>query len=127
MRSLHHSYNVNCRRVDVIGLEYDDFYKLFPLRNGDTSRRCHDWIKVARSLSINEVAPSVAFPRFDEREVRGKRAFEHIHATVELARFFAVGNECPVAGRGIETGDASARGAHSFRERALRHQVHLLL
>src|SRR5258708_35569324 len=80
----------------------------------------HHGIEIARGLAIDEIAPAIAFPGFDEREVAAQAAFENVMAAIELAGFFSFGNHGAVAGWCVEGGDTSATGAKGLGGRALR-------
>src|SRR3954470_15933154 len=106
--------------MNEVGLELTDFHEFFDLGDGDASGGGHHGIKVARCLPINEITPAVAFPGFDESEVGAKSALEDVVASIELARFFLLGDERSVSSGRKEAGDSGTAGANAFGERALR-------
>ncbi len=87
--------------------------------------RGHHGIEVARSLAIDEIAPAVALPGFDEGEVATQGALEHVLAAIEFASFFGFGDHGAVAGGCVEGGNAGAAGANAFGEGALRIEFYL--
>ena len=60
-------------------LAYLWFDKLFDFSDHVVGSRRHHGIEIARSLAVDEVAPAVAFPRFDEREIAAQSAFHGRH------------------------------------------------
>src|ERR1700687_5936425 len=80
----------------------------------------HHGIKVACGFAIDEIAPAVAFPGFDKREISAEGAFEYVAASVEVASFLAVGDHGAVTGGGVAGGGARSAGAKTFRESSLR-------
>ena len=80
-------------RVDHVGIEFADFDQLFDFGDGDFGGGRHHGIEVARGLAIDEIAPFVALPRFDESEVGFERVFHHVGAAVEFARLFSFGDD----------------------------------
>src|SRR6266446_940745 len=79
-------------------------------------------IEVARGLAINEIAPAIALPGFDESEVATKAAFENAHVAAEVARLLAFGDHRAKASGRIERGNAGASRAQPLCESALRIQ-----
>ena len=108
-----HALHVDAGRYDLVGIEFAGFHQVLHLGDGDLAGAGHHGIKVARGLAINQVAHAVAFPGFHQREVGGERAFQQVHAAVELAHFFALRHhgahaggrdrtpECPLRRRGF--------------------------
>src|SRR5260370_17675871 len=111
--------------VDLVGRELAEFDELFYFSDYIIGSRGHHGIEVARSLAIDEIAPAVALPRFDESEVATHGALENVLAALEFSRFFAFGNHGAVAGGCVKGGNAGAAGANAFGEGALRIEFYL--
>src|SRR6266852_2529014 len=111
--------------VDLVGRQLAEFDELLDFSDYVIGGRGHHGIEVARGLAIDEIAPAIAFPGFDEREVPTQPALQNVVAAVELAGFFSFGNQGAVAGRCVEGGDTSATGANALGESALRIQLDL--
>jgi hypothetical protein len=62
---------------------------------------------------------AVAFPGFDEGEIGFEPALHDVVFAIELAGFFAFGNDGAEAGGSVERGDAGAASADAFGESAL--------
>src|SRR6266403_710623 len=110
--------------VDLVGRELAEFDELFYFSDYIIGSRGHHGIEVARSLAIDEIAPAVALPGFDEGEVATQSALEHVLAAIEFAGFFAFGNHGAVAGGCVKGGNAAA-AANAFGEGALRIEFYL--
>src|SRR5467141_3968885 len=111
--------------MNLVGVKLAEFDEFFDFGDDVVGGGGHHGIEVARGFAEDEIAPAVAFPGFDKREVPAQGALQNEVAAVELARFLAVGNHGAVAGGGVKGGDARAAGAQAFGERALRIQLHL--
>src|SRR5581483_4814587 len=59
----------NAWRVNAIGIERSRLDELLHLGDADLAGGRRHRIEVARGLSINEIAHSIASPRSDEREI----------------------------------------------------------
>src|SRR5215470_14647403 len=96
--------------------EFDEF-----LDFGDDVVGCggHHGIKVPRGLAVDEIAPAVTLPRFDECEIAANAALHHILATIEFARLFAFGDHRAVSGWSVEGGDSRPTRTDSLGKRAL--------
>src|SRR5437762_10057798 len=90
--SLQNPLHVDPRRDDRVRVEVAELGQLLDLRNRQARRRRHYGVEVARCLAINQVAPAVALPGFDEGEVGREAALEQIPAAVEFAYLFALGH-----------------------------------
>src|SRR5204862_6829264 len=101
--------------------------ELLDLGDGHPRGRRHHGIEVPRRAPIYKVAEAVAFPGLDEREIGAQRLLEHVALAVDDPRFLAFGDARALRRRREEAFDARARGAHPFRERALRYQLDLEL
>ena len=117
----------NPRRVDLVRRELAQIDKLFDFSDDVIGRGGHHGIEVARGLAVDEIAPAVAFPGFDEGEVTADGALEDVGASVEIAGFLAFGNHGAVTSGRVERGDACAAGAEAFGQGALRIQLDLQL
>src|SRR5258708_21507318 len=78
LRALENGVHKNSRRMNLIGVKLAQFDELFDFGNNVVGGGSHHGIKVARGLSIDEVAPAVAFPRFDEREIAADGALHDV-------------------------------------------------
>src|SRR6266446_1241883 len=97
--------------VDLVGRELAELDQLFDFGDYVIGGGGHHGIEVARGLAIDEIAPAVALPGFDESEISAQGALEEVLAAVEFAGFFAFGNHGAVAGGCVKRGNASAAGA----------------
>src|SRR5882724_10571027 len=116
---------VDAGGVDLVGFELADFHKLFNFGDDVIGGGGHHGIEVARSLAIDEIAPAVAFPGFDESEIAAQAAFKDIHPAIELSSLFAFGNHRAVASRCVEAGDPGTACAQPLRKRTLRIELEL--
>src|SRR5712672_2097414 len=66
--------------VNVVGSELAEFDKLFDFGDDAVGGGGHHWIKVARGFAVDEIAPAIAFPCFDESEIAANAAFENVLA-----------------------------------------------
>src|SRR5690242_1438832 len=117
----------NAGRVHLVRVKLADVEQLFDFGDDIIGGGGHHGIEVARGLAVDEVAPAVAFPRLDEREVAAQAALHYVHAAVEFAGLFALGDHGAVAGGCVEGGNARAAGTEALAERALRVQLDLQL
>src|SRR5258707_1812596 len=123
--ALEDGIDVDTGRVDLIGRELARFDELLDFGDDVVGGGGHHGIEVARGFAEDEIAPAVALPGFDEREIATKGALQNEVAAVELACLFAVGDHGAVAGGRVKRGNARAAGAQAFGEGALRIQLHL--
>src|SRR4051794_41154579 len=99
--------------MDAIGFELTDRDETLDFGDRDACGRSHYRIEVSRRLSINEIAPLIALPRLDEREVGDKSSFEHIHAPVKIAGLLAIGYKRAIPGGCVEARNARPACAHA--------------
>src|SRR5713226_6203972 len=111
--------------VDLVGRELAELYELFNFGDYVVGGGGHHGIEVARGLAIDEIAPAIALPCFDESEIAAQGALEDELAAVEFAGLFAFGDHSAVAGGCEEGGDAGATRAAALGEGALRIQLYL--
>jgi hypothetical protein len=111
--------------VNLIGVELAEFDEFFDFGYDVVGGGGHHGIEVARGLAIDEVAPAIAFPGFDESKIAADGALKDILAAVEFTSFFSLGNHGAVARRRVKGRNTSASGAQPLRERPLRIQFHL--
>src|SRR6266436_6667022 len=88
--------------VDLVGRELAEFDELLDFGDYVIGGGGHHGIEVARGLAVDEIAPAVALPGFDESEVAAKGAFQNVVAAIELASFFSFGDPGAVAGGRVE-------------------------
>src|SRR5664279_4543223 len=120
--SLEDALHVNAGGVHLVRLDCSGLDQVLHFNNGHLGCRCHHGIEVLRRLAVNQIAPSVALPGFDEREVGFQGPLQHIRPAIELARLFALGNHRPESRRSVEGGDSCSAGADAFGEGALRNE-----
>src|SRR6267378_5049934 len=125
--SLENRVDKNAGSVNLVWVELAEVDEFFDFGNDVIGGGGHHGIEIARSLAIDEIAPAIAFPCFDEREIAAEGAFEDVLAAGEFARFFVVGDHGAVARGGVERGDAGTSRAEALAQRALRIQLHLQL
>ena len=111
--------------MNHVGIQFSRLDQVFDFGDSDPGRCCHHGIEIARGFAIDEVTPLVALPSLDESEVGFQRALHDVSAALELARFFAFGDDGSNAGGRIERGNASAPRANSLGKRSLRNQVEM--
>src|SRR5467141_3162365 len=86
--SLKYGVHKDSRCVHGIGWQRSQFNQLLHFRDHIIRRCRHHGIEIPRGLAIDKVAPAVALPRLDEREVPPQTALKNIFAPVELPGFF---------------------------------------
>src|SRR5581483_6277712 len=91
--------------------------------NRNLRRRRHHWIKVARRLAIDEIAPLIAFPSFNKGEVGFEGVLHYVHVPAKLAGFLVLSDHSPESGGGEKCGNPCAAGANAFRESPLRGKL----
>src|SRR3954470_1462674 len=119
------AFHVNARRHHLVGIELAHFNQLFHFGDGDFRGSRHHGIKVARRLAIDQIAPLVALPRFDECEVGAESALHNVRAPVELADFLSVADHGSVACRREECWNTRTAGANTLGKSSLRIQLQL--
>src|SRR5262249_23646479 len=67
--------------------------------------------------------PLVAFPGFDEREVRLQCPLHDVHSPIEFARLFVLADNCADSRRSKECGNSCSACANTFGKSSLRHQI----
>jgi hypothetical protein len=113
--------------VDVVGVELADLDQLLDLDDRDLAGLGAQRVEVARGLAEHQVAPAVAAPRLDDREVAADRVLQHAAPAVDLAGLLAIGDLRAEPGRRVERLDPRAPRAQPLGERALRTQLDLEL
>src|SRR6267378_3687208 len=108
----------NSGGVDLVGRELAQLDELLDFGDYVVGGGGHHGIEVARSFSVDEIAPAIALPGFDEREVTAERALENVMARIEFAGFFAFGNHGAVSGGCVEGGNAGSASANALGESA---------
>src|SRR5437870_6119728 len=108
--------------MDTIRVERAYFDKVFDLDNSNTGSRGHDGIEVPRCLTIDKIAPPIAFPRFDEGEIRFQCSLEYVREAIEFARFLSFSDNGAKTRRRKESCDPGSSRPYAFRERPLRIQ-----
>src|SRR5260370_16243414 len=115
----------DARCVDLVRGEMAELDELCEFGEHIIGGGGHYGIEVARCFSVDEIAPTIAFPGLDESEIAAQSAFEDVVAAVEVARFFSFRDHGAVAGRGVESGNARASRTDALGESALRIQLDL--
>src|ERR1700688_1967596 len=110
MGTLEEGVDEDARRVNLVGRELTQFHELLDFCDYVVSGGGHHGVKVTRGLTVDEIAPAIAFPGFDEGEIAAQRTFENVMAAAELAAFFAFGDQGAVAGGREEGRNAGAAG-----------------
>ena len=111
--------------MNQVWIEFSRFDQVLDFCDGNFRGGSHHGIEVSCGLAINQVAPLVAFPGFNESEVRSQRAFHDVGTAVEFARLFSIGDNRAYTGRRKESWNAGAAGANPFGKRSLWHEVEL--
>ncbi len=111
--------------MNLVGIELAGFDEMFDFGDYKIGGGGHHGIKVARSFSIDEIAPAVALPGFDESEVPTQGAFQNEMAAIEFAGFLIFGDRRAKPGRRVEGRNSGATGAQAFGKGALRIEFDL--
>src|SRR3979411_1799876 len=77
--------------VDLVGRKLAELDELFDFGDYVIGGGGHHGIEVARSFAVDEIAPAIALPSFDEREIATQAAFEDVLAALKLTSFFFFG------------------------------------
>src|ERR1051326_317803 len=104
-----------------------NFNEVFDFGDRNAGSCGHNGIKVSRCLAINEIAPTITFPRFDKRKIGLQSAFEHEHPPVIFASLFAFCDDSTITRWCEKCRDPRSARADTFREGSLRHQLHFEL
>jgi hypothetical protein len=72
--ALENGVDKNAGRMNLIGVELAKLDEFFDFDDNVVGGSRHHRIEVARGLSIDQVAPAVAFPRLDKREIAAQPA-----------------------------------------------------
>src|ERR1700674_1209762 len=123
MCTLKNSFHKYAWCIHQVRIQFARFDQVLDFSDCDLGRGRHHRIKIARGFAVDEVTPSVALPGLDEGEVGFQRALHDVSAPVELARFFAVSDQCSDASGRKKCGNASAPGAYSLGKRSLGNEV----
>ena len=84
---------------------------------------CHHWVEVPCGLTKDQVAVSIAFPRFDNREISHEASFHDAVDAIEVAGLFSVCDDRSETGRREECWDTSATSANTLGQRSLWDQL----
>src|SRR5438876_6319139 len=125
LRALKNCVDENAGRVHLIGVELAELHQFFHFGDDVIRGSRHHRIEVARHLSVDEVAPAVAFPRFDERKISAETALHHVHAAIEFACLLPFGDHSAVTSGCVKRGNAGASRAQPFAQGPLWIQFHL--
>src|SRR5438552_6466835 len=109
----------------LIGVELAELHQFFHFGDDVIRGSRHHRVKVARRLSVDEVAPAVAFPRFDKRKISAETALHHVHAAIEFTRLFPFGDHSAVTCGRVKRGNAGTSRAQPFAQGPLWIQFHL--
>ena len=101
--------------------------RCFHLGYRDLRRGRHHGVEIARGFAVNKVAEAIAFPCFDQREVRGESAFEQVETPVEFAHLFPLGHDGACARGSVEGRDARACRTDALSKRTLGDQGEIQL
>src|SRR5436309_1401524 len=126
-RALENGIDEDARSVNLVWWEPAGFDEFFDFGDDVVGGGSHHGIEVARGLAVDEVAPAIAFPRFDEGEIAAEAALHDVHAALEFAGFLAFGDHRAVTSGRVERGDASAPSAQALGECALGIEFDLQL
>src|SRR2546421_3511144 len=125
VRTLEDGVDEDAGSMNLIGVELAEFHELFDFGDHIVGSGGHHGIEVARGLAVDEIAPAVTFPSFDEGEIASDGALHDVLAAVEFASFFSVSHHGAVSRGRVERGYAGATGAEALAEGALWIQFHL--
>src|SRR6267378_664015 len=102
--ALEDGVDIDAGSVDLVGIELAEVDEFFDFGDDEIGSGGHHGIEIASGLAIDEIAPAIALPRFDEREIAANGAFEDVLAAVEFARFFVVSNHGAISRGRVERG-----------------------
>ena len=112
--ALEDSFDINAGSHDLVGIELTHLHQLLDLGNGDPRRRRHHRIEIARRLAIEEVAPAVALPCLDQREIGLEGMLQDMRTPVEFPHIFFFADDGAVSGGSKESRDAGPTGADAL-------------
>src|ERR1700693_3417826 len=123
--ALEDDVNEDAGGMDLVRWKLPELDELFDFGDYVVGGGGHHGVEVARGLAIDEIAPAVALPGFDEGEIAAQGSFKDVLTPAEFAGFLAFGNHRAVAGGCVKRGNACSPGADALREGALRVQLDL--
>src|SRR5260370_40491478 len=110
-RTLHQPIDMDAWGRDLLGRQGAEFGDVLGLDDRQLRRRRHHRVEVPAGLAIDEVAPAVGAPRFDQRDIALDRVFEDVFPAVEDARLLAGGELGAGGGGRVEGGNTGGRRA----------------
>src|SRR5215472_4598650 len=125
IRHVQHAIDVDAGSRDLFRIQAAEIHNVLRLRNRQRRRHRHDRIEIAGRGPIGQVTPTVRLPGLDQRNIPGERFLKQVLAPSNFALLLAGGELGADGGGGKKRGNTGARGAHSFRQRALRHDFKL--
>src|SRR5271157_5459721 len=125
IRPLEDAVHVNAGRVHLVGIDLARLHQMLNFGNRYSPGSRHHGIEILGCLPVHQVAPAVALPRLDEREVRSQRTFQHIRTSMKFARLLAFRHYCAESRRRVEGRDACSAGANALGERTLRDEFQI--
>src|SRR5271157_4771940 len=125
IRPLEDAMHVNAGRVHLVGIDLARLYQMLHFSDRYSPGSRHHGIEILGCLPIHEVAPAVALPRLDEREVRSQRTFQHIRTSMEFTRLLAFCHYCAESRRRVEGRDTCSAGANALSQRTLRDEFQI--
>src|SRR5947207_9590170 len=102
VRTLEDGVDEDAGSMNLIGVELAEFHELFDFGDHMVGSGGHHGIEVARGLAVDEIAPAVTFPSFDEGEIAADGALHNVLAAVEFASFFSVSHHGAVSRGRVE-------------------------
>ena len=97
LRLPHHYYPVdeNARRDHALRIVFTQLHPIVDLRDRDPAGYGHDGVEIAARGPVREIAPAIAAPGVDQRDVAGERAFEQIVPTFDATDLLAPASRVP--------------------------------
>src|ERR1700687_2874305 len=105
--------------MNLIGSQLPKIDDLFHFGDNVVGGSSHHRVKIACRLAIGQVAPAVAPPSFDEREIATEGAFQDVWAAGEFAGLLALSDHGAVAGGRVEGRNTSTASPDALRKSAL--------
>src|SRR5215471_6165759 len=90
--SLEYALHVNAGCVHCVRIQFTWLNQVLYFSDGCFCRRRHHRIEIARRLTIDKIAPFIAFPRLDQGKISVQRVFHQVHPPTNLVSLSAPGN-----------------------------------
>ncbi len=119
-RGLDDSIDEDPRGMDLVWVQFADWYELLHFSNADLATSRHHWVEVSGGLAINQVAKAIATPRLDKRKIRADASLHHKCLAIEDFVGLSLGDLGREPGSGVKSWNPGATCSKSLRQRSLR-------